>query len=86
MSKKSWNGKTDLYPPPPPTPILLYSFPFNYLVQVMLALMYAAEAYHSRGAMRFVGAWTQMEDQNISEMVSSHWIIRVPCSRTGAIQ
>ena len=40
-------------------------FAASYLTQVMVALMYAAEAYHSRGTMRYIVGWSQLQKPEV---------------------
>lgn len=44
--------------------------------EVAMALMYAAEAYHTRGAIRHVVGWTQMKRRDVFERMSvnDYWV------------
>lgn len=46
------------------------------LSEVAIALMYAAEAYHTRGAIRHVVGWTQMKRQDVFSTITlnDYWV------------
>lgn len=45
-------------------------FRAKYMLEVILALIYSTESYHSRGVVRYVVGWTQMRDNGIKDNIT----------------